>query len=217
MSDIAINEANLVADAHDHDEHYDPEANKLGMWLFLFSEVFLFSGLFVWYAFELYFRGPAFHHAASELNIIMGGFNTIVLLTSSLAVAMSITALLRNQKNLSMAFLGSSILMGFVFLGVKYVEWSTKYAHGHFPGHEHFAAEHLGMEPLRFFSLYYALTGLHALHVIIGMVLLTVVLVWVKQGFVNAEKISWLENAGLYWHLVDVVWIFLFPLLYLIT
>lgn len=214
MSDITLTAAGAAVEHHE--EHFDPEGDKLGMWLFLFSEVLLFSGLFIWYAVYLYYNGAAFHEAAKELNVFMGGFNTIVLLTSSLTVAMSITAVMRGEKGRCVGLLSTSIVLGLVFLVVKYFEWGAKFEHGHYPGAEGLV-EHVGVAGAQFFSLYFFLTGVHALHVIIGLIVLAIATTMVATGSLHKNDYSWLENAGLYWHLVDLIWIYLFPLLYLIT
>lgn len=198
-------------------EHYDAEANKLGMWIFLFTEFMLFGGLFLVYA--VFRANPNytadFHHAAAELNTFIGALNTVVLLVSSATVAMSITALQKGKKYLSMALVGVTILMAAVFMLNKYFEWSHKFHYHIWPGSDVVSKMENG-ETL-FYGLYYFMTGLHALHVLIGVVLMTVTIFRIKSGHVNAERISLLENSGLYWHLVDLIWIFLFPLLYLIT
>lgn len=193
----------------------DPVGGKIGMWLFLFTEMLLFGGLFLLYSVYRATHPEGFHRGAAELDLFFGTLNTVVLLTSSLTMASSITALRRGNRTLSATLLGVTIFCAGVFLVNKYIEWGGKIHHGIFPG-----SEILHQRPpgeILFFGLYYAMTGLHGLHVIIGGGLLIVVLVWMLRGRVTADHDAWLENSGLYWHLVDVVWIFLFPLLYLIT
>lgn len=192
----------------------DAEASKMGMWLFLFTELLLFGGLFLVYMVYRMMNHEAFLKASHELNITMGTINTIVLLVSSMTIAMSITAIQKGNKKLSMLLLGSTIALSLVFMVIKYFEWSAKISHGIFPGLEAYQALSPG-ESLYFF-LYFFMTGLHALHVIIGAILIGVVIYRTQQGKINAGRYSLTENAGLYWHLVDLIWIFLFPLLYLI-
>jgi cytochrome c oxidase subunit 3 len=192
----------------------DAEASKMGMWLFLFTELLLFGGLFLVYMVYRMMNGEAFLKASHELNITMGTTNTIVLLVSSMTIAMSITAIQKGNKKHSMLLLGTTIALSLVFMVIKYFEWSAKISHGIFPGLEAYQALSPG-ESLYFF-LYFFMTGLHALHVIIGAVFIGVVIYRTQQGKINAERYSLTENAGLYWHLVDLIWIFLFPLLYLI-
>lgn len=192
----------------------DAEASKMGMWLFLFTELLLFGGLFLVYMVYRMMNHDAFLKASHELNITMGTINTIVLLVSSMTIAMSITAIQKGNKKHSMLLLGGTIALSLVFMVIKYFEWSAKISHGIFPGLEAYQALSPG-ESLYFF-LYFFMTGLHALHVIIGAILIGVVIYRTQQGKINAERYSLTENAGLYWHLVDLIWIFLFPLLYLI-
>ncbi len=194
--------------------HIDKTGNKIGMWLFLYSEIILFGGLFVLYAAYLHRYSVFFTEGGKELNRVIGTINTVVLLISSFSVAASITAVQRNAKKQTIAFLIFSILCGAVFLVNKYFEWSTKFHHGIYPNSEILTSGEPGVNI--FFSLYYVITGLHGLHVIIGMILLSVSLVFVITGKVNASRFSMLDNSGLYWHLVDLIWIFVFPLFYLV-
>ena len=198
-----------------HTEHYDPEGSKLGMWVFLFTEMFLFGGLFLVYAVFRNKYSADFHQAALELNAFVGALNTVVLLVSSMTVAMSIIAIQKGNSKLGIALLVITIFLALIFMINKYFEWTHKFDYGIFPGSE--VLKNMEQGELLFFGLYFMMTGLHALHVIIGMVLLTVNIFKIKAGKVNMARISLLENSGLYWHLVDLIWIFLFPLLYLIT
>lgn len=198
-----------------HTEHYDPESSKIGMWLFLFTEMFLFGGLFLIYAVFRNKYSVDFHHGALELNALIGTLNTVVLLTSSMTVAMSITAVQKKNKRLAINLLIITLLLALVFLVNKYFEWSHKFEYKLYPGSP--VVMNLPQGEILFYGLYFMMTGLHALHVIIGMVLLTINIFKVKSGKVNEERYSLIENSGLYWHLVDLIWIFLFPLLYLVT
>lgn len=187
---------------------------KIGMWLFLYSEIILFGGLFVLYASYLYRYPEFFAEGGKELNRVIGTINTIVLLISSFTVAASITAIQRDSKKQTIGFLLFSIFCGFVFLVNKYFEWGAKIHHDIYPNSETLVSGEPGVNI--FFGLYYTITGLHGLHVIIGMVLLTISLVLVIRGKVTASRFSMLDNSGLYWHLVDLIWIFVFPLFYLV-
>jgi cytochrome c oxidase subunit 3 len=201
-----------------HDEHVhvhrDDYGAKLGMWLFLFTELLLFGGLFLLYmAYRLeYF--PEFQLSAKSLKIWMGGLNTIILLTSSLTMVLSIVALQRRKIQASIMWLISTIGFAAAFLVVKYFEWSAKFAEGIFPGGEELAMKSSGEKI--FYGLYYSMTGLHGLHVIIGMIILSFMLYYIIRGKINPDRFVVLENGGLYWHLVDLIWIFLFPLFYLL-
>jgi cytochrome c oxidase subunit 3 len=195
--------------------HRNDEASKLGMWLFIFTELLLFGGLFLVYS---VFRAeyPAnFHEGSLELSVTIGTINTIALLISSMTIAMALSALQKNNKKLALRLIAFTLLMATVFLFNKYIEWSTKFEHGLYPGSP--LMPHLDRGDLLFFSLYFFMTGLHALHIIVGMALLALSYIKIQKGTMHYKKYIHLENAALYWHLVDLIWIFLFPLLYLIT
>ena len=192
----------------------DKTGIKIGMWLFLYSEIILFGGLFVLYAAYFYKYPEFFAEGGKELNRVIGAVNTVVLLVSSFTVAASITAIQRKAKKKAIGLLIFSILCGVVFLVNKYFEWGTKFHHDIYPNSETLVSGEVGLNI--FFGLYYVITGLHGLHVIIGMILLTISLVLVMAGKVTESKYSMLENSGLYWHLVDLIWIFVFPLFYLV-
>jgi len=201
---------------HTHtDEHRDDIGSRFGMWLFIFTELLLFAGLFITYAIFRYKNWQAFHLAAEELDTFIGALNTVLLLASSATIAMSITAIQQKKKNLSLALMGFTILVGIVFLVNKYFEWGLKIEHGLYPGSE--ILRSFGKGEVLFFGLYFFMTGLHALHIIVGLVFIGFVFYYVVTDRINFENFVLLENAGLYWHLVDIIWIFLFPLFYLIT
>jgi cytochrome c oxidase subunit 3 len=187
---------------------------KIGMWLFLYSEIILFGGLFVLYAAYFHRYPEFFAEGGKELNRVIGAINTIVLLLSSFTVAASITAIQRNAKKHAVGFLIFSIFCGVIFLVNKYFEWGAKIHHDIYPNSETLVSGEPGLNI--FFGLYYVITGLHGLHVIIGMILLTISLVYVLKGKVTSSRFSMLDNSGLYWHLVDLIWIFVFPLFYLV-
>jgi cytochrome c oxidase subunit 3 len=204
-----------MSDIHSYSEEVDKEAGKMGMWIFLFTELFLFGGLFLVYAVFRTKYSADFHSAASELNTFIGTLNTVFLLVSSMTVAMAITAVQKNNRNLAMFLVFVTLILAALFMVNKYFEWSHKFDLRLFPGSP--VLKTMGRGELLFFGLYFMMTGLHALHVFIGMILLTINLVKIKLGRVNQNNYLLLENSGLYWHLVDLIWIFLFPLLYLIT
>jgi len=187
---------------------------KLGMWLFLYSEIILFGGLFVLYAAYFHEHSQSFVTGGKELNRIIGALNTIVLLVSSFTVAASITAMQKQAVATAKKLLAFSLLWGVVFLVNKYFEWGAKIGHDIYPNSETLANGEPGLNI--FFGLYYVITGLHGLHVIIGMVLLAVSYLWICRGKISHQRLSMLDNAGLYWHLVDLIWIFVFPLFYLV-
>lgn len=192
----------------------DSTGKKLGMWLFLYTEIILFGGLFVLYAVYFSKYSADFAAAGKELDTVFGAVNTVILLFSSFLVAASITALRKNQSKLSLVFLIGAIACGLTFLVIKYFEWGHKIELGIFPN----SANLWEGEPGRalFFGLYYTITGLHGVHIIIGSTLLVVTAVMIFRKKTTATSYTLLDNSGLYWHLVDVIWIFIFPLFYLV-
>ena len=199
---------------HHADLHRDDTAAKIGMWLFIFTEILLFGGLFIVYSVYRYRNPVAFHLAHEELSIPIGLLNTVILLVSSATVAISISAIQKSDKKVALISLMITLLLALTFLVNKYFEWGAKFEHGMYPGSE--LMKNLGHGDMLFFSLYFFMTGLHAVHIIVGMVLLSVSLYKVNNGAINSGRYALLENSGLYWHLVDLIWIFLFPLFYLI-
>jgi len=195
--------------------HRDDIGARMGMWLFLFTELILFGGMFIIYSVYRFTHQEEFHLAAQELNTIIGTFNTIILLTSSLTMVLSIVAIQRNKISLSLFFQMLTILLALFFMVNKYFEWTAKFNHGIYPGSDTLLNESSGT--ILFFGLYYVMTGLHGLHVIIGVVMISIMMRFTSKGIVTHDNYVKLENTGLYWHLVDIIWIFLFPLFYLIT
>ena len=195
--------------------HRDDLASKTGMWLFLFTEMLLFGGLFVVYSVYRYRNSLAFHLAAHELNIFIGTVNTIILLISSSTIAMSITAIQKQNKKLALLLLGVTISLGLAFLVNKYFEWGEHIKEHIYPGSPVLALR--GQGDVLLYGLYFFMTGLHALHIIIGLVFMGIVTAKVSRNKISHDNYVLLENSGLYWHLVDLIWIFLFPLFYLIT
>lgn len=196
-------------------EHIDHEGKTMGMWFFLFTEILFFGGMFLLYAAYRFKYAAAFHAAAAEENLVLGTLNTAILLTSSLAIALAIWALHAGKTILSIALQAATVLMGGVFLIIKYVEWSGKIAHGIYPDSPALLA--LGPGQTMFFGLYYMMTGLHGLHVLVGCVVIGVMMYFTRRGIIDQARAVRLTNTGLYWHFVDIVWIFLYPLFYLIT
>ncbi len=209
-----MNNENSIAIQNEHVVHRDDEGARLGMWLFLFTELLLFGGLFLVYAVYRHLYYEDFKIAALSLNTTIGTLNTIILLTSSLTVALSIAVLQKGKRHLAIILLMLTDVMAIIFMINKYFEWSAKIHHGIFPGSEHLLGLPEGQ--ILFYGLYYIMTGLHALHIIIGIIFISIILMFVASGSVNENNYVKLENAGLYWHLVDLIWIFLFPFFYLI-
>ena len=217
------------AHAHDHpaylahhfmDMEQQTSAGKLGMWLFLGQELLFFSGLFLAYTIGRFFYPETFLAAHELLDWRMGAINTVVLLTSSLTMALAVRgAQTNNMKALNWNVIATFLLAG-VFLVIKYFEYMQKIHHGYLPGKFFHGMDHEGMPipgaPGVFFAIYWIMTGTHGLHVIIGMGVMIWLLLRARKGEFNSENYGFVENTGLYWHLVDLIWIFLFPLLYLV-
>jgi cytochrome c oxidase subunit 3 len=193
--------------------HRDDFGSRLGMWLFLVTEMVLFGGLFIAYSYMRAKYPLQFHQAGEELNVPLGVINTVVLLTSSLTVVLSIVAIQLGEKKRSMGLLVTTLGLGAVFLAIKSFEWAAKFQHGLYPNAPHLATLPPGEQI--FFGLYFTMTGLHGLHVIAGMAVLAWILRKMVKDQVRQDRYIHLENGGLYWHLVDVIWIFLLPLFYL--
>lgn len=194
--------------------HRDDFGSKMGMWLFLFTEILLFGGLFILYAGYRYIYSDGFAAAATELDVLLGTINTIILLTSSLTVVLAIVALQKNNKNLSLFFLWITQACGLIFMINKYFEWGAKFHHGIYPKGP--ALQNMSEGEAMYFGLYFVMTGLHGLHILVGMGFIGYVMYKIKKDVITATNFQKLENSGLYWHLVDIIWIFLFPLFYLI-
>lgn len=226
-----------VVDEHDLVAHHfenleqQREASTLGMWLFLASEILFFGGIFTAYAIMRYRMPGAFTAGSDRLNAYLGGVNTAVLLTSSLTMALAVWAAQTRQRQLLQLFLGLTLLFGTAFLVFKGFEWYHEYEVGLVPGtrfgidaHGHPLTEKDGetivpREKIKsmqiFFVFYFSITGLHALHMLVGLAVLGVQLALALRSDFGVRDYGPIEVAGLYWHFVDVVWIYVFPLLYL--
>jgi cytochrome c oxidase subunit III len=224
--------SSVAEPAHRHEAHPDlvhhfeslpaqKEAATFGMWVFLVTEVMFFGGLFLAYTIyrNLYFH--AFVQSSRHLDLTLGAVNTAVLICSSLTMAMGVHASAVNKRRATVGWLLLTVALGSVFLGIKAVEYKDKFDHHLVPG-QHFQGEALhleGDEARRaqiFYSLYFAMTGLHATHMVIGIPIILIVAWMAHRGRFSPEYHTPVEMTGLYWHFVDIVWIFLFPLLYLI-
>ncbi|HZZ85935.1 MAG TPA: cytochrome c oxidase subunit 3 family protein [Anaeromyxobacteraceae bacterium] len=193
------------------------EAARLGMWLFLVSEVLLFTGLFTAYSVYRFLYAGVFEEASRHgVELWAGTTNTFVLITSSLTVALAFHFARLGRGRLAAALLVVSLLLGFVFLGIKAVEYTNHFHEGQLPGKYYTFAEVQGPGASMFFTLYFIMTGLHGAHVVVGMTVLAVMAVRAWREEFGPEHYAPIEIAGLYWHLVDLIWIFLYPLLYLI-
>jgi cytochrome c oxidase subunit 3 len=234
-----------MSDTHEHGHssggrpwflahHFDTvgqqmSANKLGMWLFLCTEILMFSGLFLAYFIARTMYPEMVLAGGEQLNKVAGGINTVVLITSSLTMALAVRAAQVNDTKGILRNILFTIGFAGVFMVVKYFEYSAKIEHGtlpagpitaEHPNGEWYAAAQHGVHLPRysriFFGLYFCMTGLHGIHVLVGIGVLSWVYMRAKRGDFSSQNYVAVENVGLYWHLVDLVWIFLFPLLYLV-
>jgi cytochrome c oxidase subunit III len=196
------------------------ETAALGMWIFLSTEVLFFGGLFMTYTLNRSTYPEIFSEASKTIRLSLGAVNTVVLIASSLTMAMAVWSSQTGKKKLLTLFLIATLALGCVFLGIKAVEYHEKYVEHHIPGwnyqFEPNADVATNAHTQLFFSLYFGMTGLHALHMIVGAGLLIWLIKESLRGRFTPEYNTPVENIGLYWHFVDIVWIFLFPLLYLI-
>jgi len=214
MSTIAPSSSHL--EHHFSDAEQQRDSAKMGMWVFLVTEILLFGGLFVAYGIFRAWYPDMFYNAHKFLDVTLGSFNTVVLITSSLTMALAIRSMQINNKKQTMVYLTMTLLFAFVFLIVKYFEYSHKIELGQLPGTFYTFKGIEGTNPHIFFGIYFAMTGLHAVHVILGMFVIGWVLHKTFRNEFSDHYYTPLEMSGLYWHLVDMIWIFLFPLLYLI-
>lgn len=194
------------------------EASTLGMWIFLVTEVMFFGGLFTAYIIYRSFYTDAFARASNTLDVAIGSLNTVVLIVSSLTMALAVHASQIGARRLIVVFLLLTMLFGGVFLGVKAYEWHHKWEQNLVPGPRfHLPGEPQPAQAQLFFSLYFAMTGLHAIHMVVGLGLLAVLAARAQMGRFGPHYYAPVDMVGLYWHFVDIIWIFLFPLLYLVN
>jgi cytochrome c oxidase subunit 3 len=215
------------------------DTTSFAMWLFLLTEIMFFGGLFCSYLIFRNWYYPAFVAASHQLNIFWGTLNTGVLITSSFTMAMGVWCAEMRKKSGLVLCLVLTFLLGLVFLGIKYIEYSEKIEKHHVPGfhyslksftdpasdeevHKSYPEDKpldagMARHTELYFSLYFAMTGMHALHMIIGICLLGYLIIRAQAGAYTTGHVTFVHNFGLYWHFVDIIWIFLFPLLYLIS
>jgi cytochrome c oxidase subunit 3 len=213
MSDHAATHDVLPGDPP-HIHHMDPptayEAAKFGMWLFLGTEILLFAVLFASFFLYRWLFIADYHSGSKHLNMYLGALNTLVLLISSFTAARAVDAAQEGDNKKVIKLFGFTIFCGGIFLVVKFVEYRAKYLAGLWPGKENFT------EYANFLGFYFCMTGLHGLHVIIGMGILVWVLLKARKNRFSGRYYTPVELGALYWHLVDLIWIYLFPLLYLV-
>jgi cytochrome c oxidase subunit 3 len=203
--------------AHQFDDYeQQQEAGTLGMWLFLATEILFFGGLFLGYTVYRGMYPVAYGEASRHLDIVLGTINTAVLLCSSLTMAMAIHEAQLGKRRMVILFLIITMVLGATFLGIKFYEYHQKYVEHLIPGAGFVWEGPDETHASLFFIFYFVMTGMHALHMIIGLGVMTVMLVLTARGKFNSIYYSPLDLSGLYWHFVDIVWVFLFPLLYLV-
>lgn len=192
------------------------DSAKLGLWIFLVTEILLFGGLFVAYAVYRAWNPDMFHNAHKALDLTLGTVNTVILILSSLTMALAIRNIQLDRKKVSFYFLLATISLALAFLAIKYFEYSHKIHLGQLPGKYYTYTGIEGHNPHIFFTIYFTMTGLHALHILGGMSVIGWIAHKMSNNQYSAQYYTPVELAGLYWHFVDLVWIYLFPLLYLI-
>lgn len=219
------------------DQQFD--ATNFAMWLFLLTEVMFFGGLFMSYLLMRNWYYPAFVEGSHQLSIFWGTANTTVLIISSFTMAMAVWSAQTRRKGALLSFLGLTLMLGVAFLGIKGIEWHEKWVKHHVPGihqyseqsflnppsdpevykeyHDKPLSPDMANKTEEYFFLYFAMTGMHALHMVIGVGLLIYVFIRARTGAYTNGHFTYVENFGLYWHFVDIIWIFLYPLLYLIS
>jgi cytochrome c oxidase subunit 3 len=207
---------NLTVAHQFEDYEQQQQAATLGMWVFLTTEVVFFGGMFLGYMVYHALYPAAFREASRHLDIVFGAINTGVLLCSSLTMAMGVHEAQSGNRRMIMIFLLITMVLGAIFLGIKFYEYYEKYQEGLIPG-ARFSwngsdARHASL----FFLFYFMMTGMHALHMVIGISVMAVLVIFTQRGKFNSIYYAPVELGGLYWHFVDIVWVFLFPLLYLI-
>lgn len=221
MSNTATSTEAGGSHVHHHAHHFasadeEFEASKQGMWVFMVTEVLMFGGLFVAYAI---FRGlypEMFHEAHQYLAVNLGMLNTIILILSSISMAYAVSSTQRGQRDRAIVSMIVTVLFAFCFLVVKYFEWAHKFKDGLLPGAHFTNIEIHAKKADLFFSLYFLMTGLHGIHIIIGICLITWLIKRSARGDFHPGYYTPVELVGFYWHFVDLVWIYLFPLLYLV-
>jgi cytochrome c oxidase subunit 3 len=216
-----LSDPNLAAHPSTLAHHFDTveqqrESASLGMWVFLGQEVMFFGGLFLAYLVYRASYPAVFAEASHHLDVVLGGVNTAILIASSLTMALAVYGAQTGKRSMLIFFLVTTMILGLAFLGIKAVEYHHKYEDKLIPGLGFSYPGPHGRQAQLFFGLYFAMTGMHALHMVIGIALLIWLINDARKGRFTPQYHSHIENFGLYWHFVDIVWIFLFPLLYLI-
>lgn len=203
---------------HFRDATQQYDAAKQGVWIFMVTEILMFGAILIGYGIYHHLYPQTFAEGASHLDWKMGFINTLVLIFSSFTMAISISLVQQNKQKQAALALGTTLLCGAIFMCIKYLEYSHKFHLGFFPGLHLNVAEtgaansNLGL----YFGFYFAMTGLHGIHVLIGMGLITWLFIRTMRGDFHSQYWAPIEGVGIFWHIIDLIWIFLFPLLYLV-
>ena len=215
------------------------DATNFAMWLFLLTEVMFFGGLFMSYLLMRNWYYQAFVVGSHQLSIFWGTANTVVLICSSFTMAMGVWSAETRRKRSLLLYLSLTLMFGLTFLGIKGIEWHEKWEKHHVPGIHQYSVQSfvnpasdpevyqeyhdiplqadMAQKTEQYFFLYFAMTGMHALHMVIGVGILIFMIIRAKAGAYTSGHVTFVENFGLYWHFVDIIWIYLFALLYLIS
>lgn len=216
MTEIHSAPSQPVQPVEPHHPAFEHELNSLGMWIFLAGEVLFFGALFTGYMVYRYMYPQVFAEASRHLDVVLGTTNTFILLTSSLTMALAVNAIQRGKHKTMLLFLVVTMILGIAFVIIKGSEYRHVIAENLFPGGNFVYHGQQPQQAAMFFSLYFIMTGLHAVHMLIGILLLFILAVLGLRRRFTSEHYAPVELTGLFWHFVDIVWIFLFPLLYLV-
>ena len=221
MSEAKTYEPEIIFDKQGNphevtDWAHDYEGAKLGFWIFLLTEMMIFGALFLVYTFYSYQNGAEFSASAEHMNRLLGGINTFILLLSTLTMGLSLVKLRNAQIETCKKYVWATIILATVFLAIKAVEWTLEIEEGFYPGSLSPHLEALGHGGKLFFGLYFSLTGLHGVHIIVGIGVMLWILSLINSGHITSKNFVFLENTALYWDFVHIVWIFVFPIFYLI-
>jgi len=221
MSKAKAYEPEIIFDKHGNphevvDWDHDYEGAKLGFWVFLLTEMMIFGSLFLVYTFYAYQHGAQFSASSIHMNRLLGGINTFILLISALTMGLSLAKLRNGHVEVCKKYIWVTIVLAVIFLAIKATEWMLEIGEGFYPGSPSADLAALGHGGKLFFGLYFTLTGLHGVHIIVGIGVMLWLLSLINRGKITPENFVVLENTALYWDFVHIVWIFVFPIFYLI-
>ena len=191
------------------------EVAALGMWIFIITELMLFGGMFVAFAVFRRWYPVGFTKGSSEMELMMGAVNTAILITSSLTMSLAELAIARGKANRCVWLLLATMLLGALFLGIKFTEYYFHYLDHKLPGYGFYESGPLATQVQMFFFFYFVMTGLHSVHLLVGIGLLIVMLAPTLAGYINQGYFTPIRNLSLYWHFVDIIWVFLYAIFYI--